>query len=188
MPTTPPPTLARGRTVLPPVDAREPTARGAAVAARIDLHKDVFEGADDLGGELAEKPSAASREKTLYKILYKKTADELRSALADGSVLKADLSVKFVSNNWSAIHVAKNADVISLLIFHGADVNEKSSEAAGAQTPLFKHIANPDIVKVLLAAGADPTIANIDGETPLERAERKGLDEVAALLRAAKEG
>ncbi|MBM7517732.1 ankyrin repeat domain-containing protein [Nocardioides nitrophenolicus] len=40
-----------------------------------------------------------------------------------------------------------------------------------------------EIVRILLAAGADPTIADRDGVTPLEHAERRGYEEIAALLR-----
>ncbi|KRC53686.1 hypothetical protein ASE19_14275 [Nocardioides sp. Root79] len=40
-----------------------------------------------------------------------------------------------------------------------------------------------EIVRLLLAAGADPGIADRDGVTPLEHAERSGYDEIAALLR-----
>lgn len=39
-----------------------------------------------------------------------------------------------------------------------------------------------DIVRALLAAGADPAIDDKDGVTPLEHARRQGQDEVAAIL------
>jgi uncharacterized protein len=40
-----------------------------------------------------------------------------------------------------------------------------------------------EIVRILLAAGADPTIADKDGVTPLRHAERRGYDEIATVLR-----
>lgn len=40
-----------------------------------------------------------------------------------------------------------------------------------------------EIVRILLAAGADRSIADKDGVTPLQHAERRGYDEIAALLR-----
>ncbi|WP_408897369.1 ankyrin repeat domain-containing protein [Nocardioides sp. R1-1] len=40
-----------------------------------------------------------------------------------------------------------------------------------------------EIVRILLEAGADPTIADHDGVTPLEHAQRQGYDEIADLLR-----
>ena len=38
-------------------------------------------------------------------------------------------------------------------------------------------------MRILLDAGVDRTIADGDGVTPLQHAERKGYDEIAALLR-----
>ncbi|WP_418060998.1 ankyrin repeat domain-containing protein [Pimelobacter simplex] len=40
-----------------------------------------------------------------------------------------------------------------------------------------------EIVRILLAAGADPSIADHDGVTPRQHAERRGYDAIAALLR-----
>ncbi|MCR1781068.1 ankyrin repeat domain-containing protein [Nocardioides carbamazepini] len=40
-----------------------------------------------------------------------------------------------------------------------------------------------EIVRVLLAAGADPAITDREGVTPLRHAERRGYDEIAARLR-----
>lgn len=40
-----------------------------------------------------------------------------------------------------------------------------------------------DVVRLLLDAGVDPTIADRDGVTPLEHAESRGYDEIVALLR-----
>ncbi|RHW26988.1 ankyrin repeat domain-containing protein [Nocardioides immobilis] len=43
--------------------------------------------------------------------------------------------------------------------------------------------AHQEIVRILLAAGADPGIADGDGVTPLQHAEQRGYDEMVALLR-----
>jgi ankyrin repeat protein len=40
-----------------------------------------------------------------------------------------------------------------------------------------------EIVRILLPAGVDPTIADHDGVTALQHAEQSGYDEIAALLR-----
>ncbi|MEV0529715.1 ankyrin repeat domain-containing protein [Streptomyces sp. NPDC050439] len=45
--------------------------------------------------------------------------------------------------------------------------------------------AHQEIVELLLAAGATPGLADRDGVTPLEHAERRGFAELAALLRGA---
>ncbi len=43
------------------------------------------------------------------------------------------------------------------------------------------------VVRALLEAGADPSLADADGVTPLAHAERRGYDEIADLLRDATE-
>ncbi|MFF3643831.1 ankyrin repeat domain-containing protein [Streptomyces sp. NPDC002564] len=45
--------------------------------------------------------------------------------------------------------------------------------------------AHQEIVELLLAAGATPSLADRDGVTPLAHAERRGFAEIAGLLRAA---
>ncbi|MEU7583693.1 ankyrin repeat domain-containing protein [Streptomyces sp. NPDC041068] len=45
--------------------------------------------------------------------------------------------------------------------------------------------AHQEIVELLLAAGATPTLADRDGATPLAHAERRGFAEIAGLLRGA---
>src|SRR5436190_23265263 len=64
----------------------------------------------------------------------------------------------------------------------GIGVNALSSDG---QTPLTVAVAtgNVDIVKKLLAAGADPNQASgKNGETPLTLATRRGSEELVALL------
>ncbi|MEV4561316.1 ankyrin repeat domain-containing protein [Kitasatospora sp. NPDC049285] len=45
--------------------------------------------------------------------------------------------------------------------------------------------AHAEVVRLLLAAGADPELADADGTTPLQHAQRRGFDALAALIRAA---
>jgi ankyrin repeat protein len=45
--------------------------------------------------------------------------------------------------------------------------------------------AHTDIVRLLLAHGASPVLADREGVTPLTHAERRGYSDIAALLRAA---
>ncbi len=45
--------------------------------------------------------------------------------------------------------------------------------------------AHQDIVRQLIAAGADVNLPDAEGVTPLEHAERRGYRPIAALLRAA---
>jgi uncharacterized protein len=46
--------------------------------------------------------------------------------------------------------------------------------------------AHQQVVEILLSAGATASIADRDGVTPLEHAERRGFPELAALLRNAR--
>ena len=67
----------------------------------------------------------------------------------------------------------------------GADVDARARE--GGDTLLFRaaRMGSADLVKVLLAAGADVHAGNAEGATPLGEAVRGGHEDVATLLRAA---
>lgn len=76
-----------------------------------------------------------------------------------------------------------NAEVIRELVKHGANVDARTRDEA--QTPL--HIAaamgKMNAIKALVALGADLTIRDIEGRTPLDAAERADLADVVAFLR-----
>ncbi|KAH6914602.1 ankyrin repeat-containing domain protein [Coprinopsis sp. MPI-PUGE-AT-0042] len=73
-------------------------------------------------------------------------------------------------------------DVLRLLIESGADINGRY--LFSKQTPL--HTAafqrNPKCTRILLAAGADPTLVDDFGRTALQQAMGHGYDEVAIFL------
>ncbi len=76
--------------------------------------------------------------------------------------------------------------LLRALIAHGVNLNE----APGGLTPLLAATRDswhgrPDAVTTLLANGADPRIADSDGNTPLHHAARSSDPGVAALLRDA---
>ncbi|MGH9630041.1 MAG: ankyrin repeat domain-containing protein [Bryobacteraceae bacterium] len=75
-----------------------------------------------------------------------------------------------------------NAEVIRELVMQGADVNARTRDEV--QTPL--HIAaamgKMKAVEALVALGADLTIKDSQGRTPLDAAERAGLTDVVAFL------
>ena len=78
-----------------------------------------------------------------------------------------------------------NAEVTRELVMQGADVNARTRDEV--QTPL--HIAaamgKMKAVEALVALGADLTIKDSKGRTPLDAAERAGLTDVVAFLKRA---
>jgi ankyrin repeat protein len=75
------------------------------------------------------------------------------------------------------------------LLDHGADPNLRGVNGWTA-LHLATHRQDIDLMRLLLDRGADPNVAtNVDDyETPLEEAERCGLDEAAAFLRSYQRG
>ena len=64
--------------------------------------------------------------------------------------------------------------VIALLLATGADINHKNYLGKVPLAIAASHHPYQDIVKKLLDAGADPNIADKDGQTPLHQAARCG--------------
>ena len=85
--------------------------------------------------------------------------------------------------HWAAI--ANRPSVIPALVAAGTPVNAQDQFGF---TPLMYaatiDFGEVDGVETLLRAGADPTIRNLDGRTPLEQARRLGLTRIQAALRA----
>lgn len=89
----------------------------------------------------------------------------------------------------TALHAAmfqKNIEVTNLLIQHKADVNIQG--LSNHFTPLHDAVwaNNLPAAEALLKAGADPTIKNNKGQTPLEKAKIEGRIDMIKLLEASK--
>ena len=71
--------------------------------------------------------------------------------------------------------------IAALLIKHGADVNRADE---GGRTALHCAVGdrNPDLIRMLLAAGADKSTKDSQGYTPLYLARSWGYDQAAAAL------
>jgi ankyrin repeat protein len=109
--------------------------------------------------------------------------DSVRVLLARGARLNA-----ISQTGTQPIHDAAlgdNAEVIRELALQGADLNARTRDEL--QTPL--HIAaameKMKAVEALVALGADLTIKDSQGRTPLDAAERAGLTDVVAFLKLA---
>jgi ankyrin repeat protein len=79
-----------------------------------------------------------------------------------------------------ALEVAiENPDVVRLLVEHGADVHGRTAE--GGATPLHNasQSGSVELVRTLLALGADPNVTTDDGRTPRDLAKS---DDVRALF------
>jgi ankyrin repeat protein len=78
--------------------------------------------------------------------------------------------------------------VVEVLLAHNPDVNARNSTANGENTPL--HMAAlrgyANLIKVLLAAGANPNLEDSVGRAPLSYAAEHGHLEVVKMLLAAK--
>jgi ankyrin repeat protein len=76
-----------------------------------------------------------------------------------------------------------SAEVIRELAKRGADINARTR--GDAQTPLYIAAAMGKMkaVEALVALGADLTIKDSEGRTPLDAAERAGLTDVVAFLK-----
>jgi uncharacterized protein len=78
-----------------------------------------------------------------------------------------------------------NPEVIRELVKSGANVNARTRDEALTPLHIAATMGKMKAVEALVALGADLTIKNSLGRTPLEAAERAGLDEAVVFLRRA---
>lgn len=89
------------------------------------------------------------------------------------------------SSGGTALHAAmfqKNIHIVEMLIDYGLDVNAIGPK--NGYTPLHDAVwgNNPAAAKLLLEKGADPTIKNKEGQTPLEKAKSEGKEDLVEVL------
>lgn len=91
---------------------------------------------------------------------------------------------------WTPLHYAAtsaeaaSADVVRLLLEHFAYID---AESPNKSTPLMMaaRYGTPQVVRLLLEEGADPTLRNEQGLTALDFAERAERKDAAAIIQAA---
>jgi ankyrin repeat protein len=77
-------------------------------------------------------------------------------------------------------------DVVKLLLERGAAVNAREKRNGLSSLSHAVGRGEKELVRVLLAHGADPLLKDAAGRTALERAEANGASEIVALLKQAK--
>jgi len=88
---------------------------------------------------------------------------------------------------WTPLHYAAaggSEDIARLLIARKARLDALSPKESGAYTPLMMAAreAKPGMARLLLEAGADPGLKNIEGLTAAQIAERAGQADIAAAI------
>jgi len=79
-------------------------------------------------------------------------------------------------------------DVIKSLITHGININEQTSDGSSVLLYVIRTTTPMNVIEfvpVLLAAGADPELANYQGLTPLQAAQATGNQEIIDLIQNA---
>ncbi|MGE0815958.1 MAG: ankyrin repeat domain-containing protein [Vicinamibacterales bacterium] len=107
----------------------------------------------------------------------------VRTLLQQGSDVNAAQGDGMTALHWAAMK--GDAELAQMLVYAGANV--KATTRLGANTPLIVAARNgrPDVVKVLLEAGAEADAATSTGTTPLMLAAASGsVEAVKALLAA----
>lgn len=114
-------------------------------------------------------------------------ADQRKRILA---VLKAGADIHAADKNGvTALHHAvrfRNVVAVRTLIEHGANVNQacrksgstplhRAVTSTGAPGTAGKHAEVLDIIRLLMEAGADPTVTNKAGRTPADYAKDEEL-------------
>lgn len=118
--------------------------------------------------------------------------DALNKVAYDGNVEEVTAILKTHPNpdardssGGTALHAAmfqKNIKIVEMLIDYGLDVNAIGPK--NGYTPLHDAVwgDNPAAAKLLLEKGADPSIKNKEGQTPLEKAQSEGKEDLVNVL------
>jgi ankyrin repeat protein len=169
------------------VDARDRDGETALIAAAYGNHVDVAGALVEAGADVNVKDET---QQSAYLIATSEVGDEvaLLELMLDNG---ADVDAKDRFNGTGLIRAAERGHVaiVARLLETPIEVDHVNRLN---WTALLEAIilgdgaaAHTEVVRLLVAAGADVELADGQGITPLEHARRNGFDEIAAILEGA---
>ncbi len=165
-------------------------------------------GAKDTKGRTALQLAARTRDLDLLKTLVDSAQDvnapqtgeeSLDSAIVEAAVTADAPAVRLLLERGAkgksldqALVVAAvhgSTEIVRMLVAKGADPNAQLENDLFPQRPLiaaaYSDSLNADVVRFLLEHGADPTVKDARGKTPLDYARERGRTRVVGLLSGA---
>jgi ankyrin repeat protein len=126
----------------------------------------------------------------MHAVSYGRSSDVVHALIATGADVNAK-SAQEGRKNWTPLLYAiaspyRNVAVVRELVLGGADVNVTTSNGS---TPLLIAVNledDPSFVKLLLDAGANDSIEDKDGNSPLDCAKAKNYTRIVNLLSKAR--
>lgn len=142
--------------------------------------------------ELGANPDGRSKHPSstpLFYAMHRRNSEIVRLLLEAGA--NADATDSYNQNHLQSAVCAQTPEVVELFIKHGADVNKQSKVSGRFSTPLinavrYRNEECPEIVGLLLEAGANPAVKDAAGKTALDYAEEKGYTATIQLLKQAR--
>lgn len=155
----------------PPLNAQETAAVGTAAQVREQIAKDpgYVHGLSRVGWT------------PLHYAAFNDNVETAKALLDGGADVNARAKNKFDNTPLQVALLTSSRGTAKLLIERGADVNARQAEGITALHEAAQS-GDVEIVKMLLAAGADPNVSSEKFGTPRDLALKQKHAEVAALL------
>jgi ankyrin repeat protein len=179
---------------------------GAAPVANYLLAKGADVGASTLDGNTALHRAAESGDVDMLKLLLDSGADvnaqrkSGRPPLASAVVFGRGAAVRYLLSKGAKTNLGDvglnravfqgNIEIVKALLEAGVEVKSSGNQVFpgfGGSEPIlvlacFSYNSDPQMVRILLDRGADPTAKSQQGKTPLELARERGYEDVARML------
>jgi hypothetical protein len=132
---------------------------------------------------LQNEPTASALKESFLVAVRMGCADVAELFLQLGSSALSDPGCMDTALHAAADSSTGSADVVQLLLKHGAQVNSvlEGSTALSKSIKVAILFGDTEIMTVLLDAGADPSMKSEDGRTALQQAIQMGLGEAYAI-------